>query len=80
MTTNNVEEHSIVIVDDIPNNLRLLADILQKRGYKVRPAANGSRALDAIRKEPPSIILLVISIGVARHCITVITANELLFA
>lgn len=58
MTTNNVEEHSIVIVDDIPNNLRLLADILQKRGYKVRPAANGSRALDAIRKEPPSIILL----------------------
>lgn len=58
MTTDKVEEHNIVIVDDIPDNLRLLAGILKKHGYKVRPAPNGSRALDAIRKEPPSIILL----------------------
>jgi diguanylate cyclase (GGDEF)-like protein len=58
MEINYFTEQSIVIVDDMPDNLRLLAEIIQKRGYKVRPAPNGTRALATIRKEPPSIILL----------------------
>lgn len=52
------EEQSIVIVDDVPDNLRLLTGILKDRGYKVRPAPSGARALATIRKEPPDLILL----------------------
>ncbi len=52
------EEHSIVIVDDMPANLRLLNVILKDQGYKVRPAPSGTRALATIRKEPPELILL----------------------
>jgi len=41
-----------------PDNLRLLTDILKDRGYKVRPAPNGARAMATIHKEPPELILL----------------------
>ncbi len=54
----DIEEQSIVIVDDLPDNLRLLTGILKDRGYKVRPAPNGSRALATIQKELPALILL----------------------
>lgn len=54
----DTKELSIVIVDDMPDNLRLLADILKNKGYKVRPAPSGARALATIRKEPPELILL----------------------
>lgn len=54
----STEEHSIVIVDDVPDNLHLLTGILKNRGYKVRPAPSGVRALATIRKEPPELILL----------------------
>lgn len=56
--SNNLSEQSIVIVDDSPDNLRLLVGILHERGYKVRPAPNGDRALATVRKNPPDLILL----------------------
>ena len=46
------------MVDDTPVNLRLLADILTKRGYKVRPVTNGRLALLAAQNLPPDLILL----------------------
>jgi len=49
---------TIVIVDDTPDNLRLLTQLLNKQGYKTRPIPNGERALAAIRKAPPDLILL----------------------
>lgn len=49
---------NIVIVDDQPNNLRVLSGILQQAGYKVRPALDGSVALTAIKSSPPDLILL----------------------
>ena len=52
------EKQSIVIVDDMPDNLRLLTGILNEQGYKVRPAPSGTRALATIHKEPPALILL----------------------
>ena len=52
------DEQSIVIVDDSPDNLRLLVEILHEQDYKVRPAPNGERALATIRKTPPDLILL----------------------
>jgi diguanylate cyclase (GGDEF)-like protein len=54
----STEEQGIVIVDDTPDNLRLLVEILKERGYKVRPAPSGARALATVRKEPPDLILL----------------------
>ncbi len=52
----HTEEQSIVIVDDVPDNLRLMTGILKDRGYKVRPAPSGSRALTSMRKETPDLI------------------------
>jgi diguanylate cyclase (GGDEF)-like protein len=54
----DTKKRSIVIVDDMPDNLRLLADILKKKGYKVRPAPSGARSLATIDKELPELILL----------------------
>lgn len=49
---------NILIVDDTPENLRLLVGILAEQGYIVRPATSGSRALATIRAELPDLILL----------------------
>lgn len=52
------ESGNIVIVDDNPNNLRVLGEMLQKAGYKVRPAVNGTLALHSIESIPPDLVLL----------------------
>ncbi|MBC7814209.1 MAG: hybrid sensor histidine kinase/response regulator [Burkholderiales bacterium] len=49
---------TVVIVDDTPENLRLLAQILSEQGYRVRSAPNGERAIATIQKERPDLILL----------------------
>jgi two-component system, NtrC family, sensor kinase len=49
---------NILIVDDKPDNLRLLSNILIAEGYKVRKALNGRLAIDAAQLEPPDLILL----------------------
>nr|WP_204151732.1 hybrid sensor histidine kinase/response regulator [Leptolyngbya sp. CCY15150] len=51
----------ILIVDDMPDNLRLLSVMLTDSGYKVRKAINGDRALRAIRAILPDLILLDIN-------------------
>jgi two-component system, sensor histidine kinase and response regulator len=52
---------SILMVDDVPANLKLLAGILSRKGYKVRPVSSGALALRAIEKAPPDLILLDIT-------------------
>lgn len=47
-----------MVVDDIPANLRLLTQILLDRGYDIRAAANGARALASIETDPPDLLLL----------------------
>jgi len=49
---------NILIVDDVPANLRLLDHILRDKGYKVRPVPNGTLALQVAEKEKPDLILL----------------------
>ena len=49
---------NILIVDDDPENLRLLECILTEAGYKVRPAASGSLALRSAKSTSPHLILL----------------------
>lgn len=48
----------ILIVDDTPENLRVLVQLLQEQGYHVRPVPNGAHALNSAKKKPPDLILL----------------------
>lgn len=49
---------NILIVDDLPENLRFLTEILTKHGYKVRCVTNGAMALRTVRNHPPDAMLL----------------------
>lgn len=51
----------LLVVDDTPANLHLLADMLKEHGYRVRPAPSGKLALQAVQKEKPDLILLDIN-------------------
>lgn len=48
----------ILIVDDTPDNLRVLDAILKAQGYRVRKALNGQMALNACQIAAPDLILL----------------------
>lgn len=50
--------NDIIVVDDSLDSLRYLADILQKRGYRIRPATGGELALAAVAAKRPDLILL----------------------
>lgn len=52
---------NILIVDDTPDNLRLLSKILTEQGYEVAKALNGQMALTAVQASPPDLILLDIN-------------------
>jgi len=52
---------NILIVDDTPDNLRLLSEMLSKRGYSVRSAISGSAAFMAVNTKLPDLILLDIN-------------------
>jgi putative two-component system response regulator len=49
---------TILIVDDTPENLRVLLELLKRQGYKARAVPNGKLALQAAASEPPDLILL----------------------
>lgn len=53
-----VARANILVVDDKPDNLRLLSNILTSEGYKVRKVLNGRLAIDAAQLDPPDLILL----------------------
>ena len=55
---NEEAKGSILIVDDLIENLRFLTDVLSKQGYKVRSVTNGIMALRSVRNNPPDVILL----------------------
>jgi sigma-B regulation protein RsbU (phosphoserine phosphatase) len=48
----------ILVVDDMPSNLRLLSQTLAEKGYGVRTVTSGPRALESARTSPPDLILL----------------------
>jgi signal transduction histidine kinase len=55
---NEADSGTILIVDDAPQNLRTLMQVLTLRNYKVRAANSGFQALESARHQPPSLILL----------------------
>lgn len=48
----------ILIVDDQPMNIKLLADALRLQGYEVDSAASGREALEKIDDDAPDLVLL----------------------
>jgi two-component system, sensor histidine kinase and response regulator len=52
---------SVLIVDDTIDNLRLLSDILDHRGYDVRAVTSGAQALQSVERDVPDLILLDIT-------------------
>jgi len=56
-----IKKHSkgdILVVDDRPENLRLLSEILSEHNYKVRKVTSGIQAINAIKVNPPELVLL----------------------
>jgi CheY-like chemotaxis protein len=53
--------HDILIVDDVPENLQILALMLKDQGYSVRPVSSGRMALKTAKANPPDLILLDIT-------------------
>lgn len=49
---------TVLVVDDLPQNLRLLDAVLSPRGFTVVQASSGQEALDLIRRCPPDVVLL----------------------
>ncbi len=48
----------ILVVDDTPANLKMLADVLSFKGYRVVTATGGREALEQVRAEAPDLVLL----------------------
>jgi len=48
----------ILVVDDVPENVRLLEAVLVPRGYEVVSATNGREALELVDSEKPDLVLL----------------------
>lgn len=54
----NNEEHIVLIVDDVPENLAVLHDALDESGYTVLVANSGAAALELVERIVPDVILL----------------------
>ncbi|WGV23757.1 sensor histidine kinase [Halotia branconii] len=54
----NIPNNSILIVDDIPTNIKVLFEILNQAGFRVSVAKNGKSALEKVQEILPNLILL----------------------
>ena len=57
-------QENILIVDNVPENLRLLSSLLSNQGYKITAAVDGNMALASIREQLPDLILLDIMLPI----------------
>ncbi|HJZ10195.1 MAG TPA: response regulator [Trebonia sp.] len=48
----------VLVVDDLPQNVRLLEAVLSPKGFRVATASSGEEALDVLSKEHPDLVLL----------------------
>lgn len=55
---NDSSKQTILVVDDTKENVRLLVEMLTKKGYNVRPALDGRSALKSAFAQPPDLVLL----------------------
>ena len=52
------EDPTVLVVDDLPQNVRLLDAVLGPRGYRVLTAQSGEEALRLMAGDPPDLVLL----------------------
>lgn len=52
------DKRLILAVDDTPESLKLLTDLLKEEGYAVRSAINGALALSSAISHPPELVVL----------------------
>ena len=57
-------QYTILIVDDNPDNVELLEEVLQSQGYRTLTAPNGHEAIRLAASELPDLILLDIAMPV----------------
>lgn len=53
-----IQKQDILVVDDAPENLRLLLNALTEQGYSVRCARSGQLAIAGSQSAPPDLVLL----------------------
>ncbi|MDJ1176735.1 hybrid sensor histidine kinase/response regulator [Roseofilum capinflatum] len=58
MANPTLDSKNLLIVDDTPDNIRLLSMMLADQGYKVRKALNGEMALNSCQADPPDLVIL----------------------
>jgi signal transduction histidine kinase/CheY-like chemotaxis protein len=51
-------DHPVLVVDDMPDDRRLLVDMLQRSGYPVHAVSGGADALTWLAHHTPSLVLL----------------------
>ena len=49
---------TILLIDDLPDNLKLLGEMLQTEGYNIRLVTTGAQALKVAEQDKPDLILL----------------------
>ena len=54
----------VLIAEDESQLLRVLVRVLEKQGYAVVSAANGKAAIEALRKTPPAIDVIVLDAAI----------------
>jgi two-component system, sensor histidine kinase and response regulator len=54
----NTDKETLLIVDDVPTNLKLLMSILRRRNFTVQIAQDGEDALEQVAYAKPDLILL----------------------
>ncbi|MCC6694087.1 MAG: response regulator [Candidatus Hydrogenedentes bacterium] len=59
-----LQDCDVLIVDDNPENLKVLGDFLAAQGFNVRIARDGSKAVASAKASPPDLILLDIHMPV----------------
>jgi class 3 adenylate cyclase len=52
------DQEVVLVVDDVPQNIRLLEAVLSPRGYEVLTAGSGEAALQKLAERPPDLVLL----------------------
>ena len=58
MTGTTQESPLVLVVDDDPDILEAICDILGNEGYRIARARHGLEALERLKEERPAVILL----------------------
>lgn len=58
MNSKKKRKQTILIIDDVPDNLQVLGSILDKEGFDISPALNGKEGLRLAKNIRPNLILL----------------------